>query len=272
MISYIINLTAQKATSLPASNGYFLFSMLCSLTRATPLDGVFHPNEEKPGKSVSVGFIKKDPLKNFAADDLPFSPGEEAYFRVSFVDDVDGGRFAELFGKRLGNTVRVGKAIFSLSRLFLPGEHALSLAMTAEQIKSGFMSAGTGVRFVSPTGFKRDGRQIFLPLPELVFGGLLRKWRAFVEPGAWPGAEDVTKRIEIQSYRIQSHALNLKADAERKTDRILRGFTGETEYSFRGLTDAECKAMSALSAFAFFSGAGYKTSQGMGEALPFGRI
>ncbi|MDR0653277.1 MAG: CRISPR system precrRNA processing endoribonuclease RAMP protein Cas6 [Synergistaceae bacterium] len=271
MISYIIKLTAQKTIILPASNGYFLFSMLCNLTRSTPLDGVFHPDGEKHGKSVSVGFIKKDPLKNFAADDLSFSSGEEAYFRVSFVDDADGGRFAELFGKRLGHTVRVEKAIFSLSRLFLPGEHALSLAMTSEQIKSGFTSAEMGFRFVSPAGFKRDGRQIFLPLPELVFGGLLRKWRAFVEPGAWQGAEDAITRIEIQSYRIQSHAVKLKADAERKTDRILRGFTGETEYSLRGITDAGHEAMSALSAFAFFSGVGYKTSQGMGETIPFGR-
>jgi CRISPR-associated endoribonuclease Cas6 len=109
-------------------------------------------------------------------------------------------------------------------------------------------------------------------LPELVFGGLLRKWRALVEPEAWPGAEDVLSRIEIQSYRIQSHAVKLKADAERKTDRILRGFTGETEYSLRGASDAESEAISALSAFAFFSGVGYKTSQGMGEALPFRRL
>jgi CRISPR-associated endoribonuclease Cas6 len=128
-----------------------------------------------------------------------------------------------------------------------------------------------GFRFLSPTGFKRDNRQIFLPLPELVFGSLLRKWRALLEPGAWSGVENALPRIEIQSYRIQSHAVKLKADAGRKSDRILRGFTGETEYSFRALTGTECEALSALSFFAFFAGVGYKTSQGMGEALPFGR-
>ncbi|MDR1510144.1 MAG: CRISPR system precrRNA processing endoribonuclease RAMP protein Cas6 [Synergistaceae bacterium] len=272
MLSYIVKLTAQKAITLPASNGYFLFSALCTLTSATPLDKVFHPDGEKYGKSVSVGFLKKDILENFVTEDRFFPAGEDAYFRVSFIDDADGWQFAELFSKRRGNTIRVEKAIFSLSRLFLPGEHTLSLAATPEHIKSSRASSEAAFRFLSPTGFKRDGRQFFLPLPELVFGGLLRKWRALVEPQAWPGVEDVLARIEIQNYRIRSHAVNLKADAERKTDRILRGFTGETEYSLRGATGAEHEVMSTLSAFAFFSGVGYKTSQGMGETLPFRRL
>ena len=271
MISYIIKLTSQKATTLWASNGYFLFSMFCGLTRSTPLDEVFHPDADKSGKSVSIGFLKKDPHKNFAAEDLSFSPGEAAYVRVSFMDDGDGRRFADLIRRKQGAAVRVEHAIFSFSHIFLPGEHELYLAMTPEQIKSCFVFADIGFRFLSPTGFKRDNRQIFLPLPELVFGGLLRRWRAFVEPDAWPGAENALSRLEIQNYRIQSHAVKLRADTERKTDRILRGFTGETEYSFRGLANAEREAMSALSAFAFFSGVGYKTSQGMGEVAPFGR-
>lgn len=99
----------------------------------------------------------------------------------------------------------------------------------------------------------------------MVFGGLLRKWRLFADPDAWPGLEDTLPRIEIQSYRLETHAVR------SKKDQILRGFCGEAEYSFRSLTDGEREAMSTLVAFAFFAGVGYKTSQGMGEVWTFRR-
>jgi CRISPR-associated endoribonuclease Cas6 len=265
MISYIIKLTAQKATTLPASNGYFLFSMLCGLVRSTPLDDVFHPIDGEPEKSVSLGFLKKDPFKTFIAEDVFFSIDETAYARVSFIDDAEGERFAEFLRGRHGETIRVGKALFSISDVHLPGEHALSLALTPGQLASRFSSFEAGLRFISPTGFKRNNRQFFLPLPELVFGGLLRRWRALVDADAWPGLEHAFAQVAIQNYRLESHSVKLRSD------RVQRGFCGETEYSFHSLADAERDALSVLSAFAFFSGVGYKTSQGMGEVLPFWR-
>jgi CRISPR-associated endoribonuclease Cas6 len=263
--NYIVKLIAQKETILPASNGYLLFSMLCSLVRSTPLDGVFHPGEGESEKSIFIGFLKKDPFKTFAAEDLSFSPGEIGYARVGFVDDAKGGQFAELFQKRQGMTVRLGQALFSLSRVFLPGEHELSLALAPEQLIADAPPFEAGLRFVSPTGFKRNNRQFFLPLPELVFGGLLRKWRLFVDTNAWAELEAVLPQVEIHNYRIESHAVKLK------NDRILRGFCGETEYSFPNLPDDARTTLSALAAFAFFVGVGYKTAQGMGEVLPFWR-
>ncbi|MDR1874004.1 MAG: CRISPR system precrRNA processing endoribonuclease RAMP protein Cas6 [Synergistaceae bacterium] len=265
MHSYILKLTAQKEAALPASNGYFLFSMLCGLVRSTLLDGVFHPGDGESEKGVSIGFLRKEPFRTFVAEDLSFSPGEVAYARVAFVDDADGARFADLFQKRRGKTIRLQHALFSLSDVFRPGEHELALALTPAQIIRERPPSEAGFHFVSPTGFKRNSRQFFLPLPELVFGGLLRKWRLFLDADAWPGLEESLPQVEIHDYRIESHAVQLK------NDRILRGFCGEVEYSFSSLPDAERAALSALAAFALFVGVGYKTSQGMGETLPFWR-
>ncbi|GHV28347.1 hypothetical protein FACS1894167_05100 [Synergistales bacterium] len=265
MQSYIIMLKAQKATNIPASNGYLLFSMLCGIVRSTPLDSVFHPSEGTE-KGVSLGFLKKDPFKAFTTENLTFSPGEAAYARVAFTCDSDGERFSELLQKWRGKTVRVEHSVFEVFRIFHPGEHKHALALTPEQLISAKPSlSDTGLRFVSPTGFKRNNHQFFLPLPELVFGGLLRKWRALIAPDAWPELETVFPQIEIKNYRAESHAVKLKSD------RILRGFCGETEYSLQNLTDSEHIALSALAMFAFFVGVGYKTSQGMGETLPFWR-
>jgi CRISPR-associated endoribonuclease Cas6 len=261
--SYVIKLEAQQETFLAASNGYFLFSMLCALARSTPLDKVFHPDAKESEKSISIGFLKKDPFKTFVAKEMKFSNGESVYARVAFVDDTSAYRFAELFQKHRNKTVRLGQASFSLSRVFLPGEHELSLSLNPAQLTLGGLSVG--MRFLTPTGFKRNERQIFLPLPELVFGGLLRRWRLLVESEAWLNLEAILPQIEIHNYRVESHAVQLKSD------RTLRGFCGETEYSFRNVTESEQRALSTLAFFAFFSGVGYKTSQGMGEVLPFWR-
>ncbi|GHV37304.1 hypothetical protein FACS1894187_13690 [Synergistales bacterium] len=267
MLSYVIKFTAQKEAVLPASNGYLLFSMLCELARTTPLNDVFHPNGSESAKPVSLGFLKKDLCKIFSAEDLCFMSDEAGYARISFIHDANGEQFAKLLQKRQGKTVRVGHAIFSLSHVFLPGEHEQSLALAPERLTltPNFSPSETGLHFVSPTGFKRNNRQFFLPLPELVFGSLLRKWRILVNPDAWPEIETVFSEVEIQSYRTESHAVKLK------NDRIQRGFCGKTEYSFRNLTEPQRSALSALATFAFFSGIGYKTSQGMGEVLPFWR-
>jgi CRISPR-associated endoribonuclease Cas6 len=265
MRSYVIKFEAQKEAVIPASNGYLMFSMYCGLVRSTPLGCAFHPGDEESGKGVTVGFMKKDPFSRFSAEDMVFSTGDSAYARITFMDDEIGRQFAEFIQKRQGKTIRVEKALFNLSHIFLPGEHELAIALTPAQLPPQYQIPVAGLRFVSPAGFKRNNRQFFLPLPELVFGGLLRKWRLHVEPDAWLGLETALPQIEIQNYRLESHAVQLRSD------RIIRGFCGETEYSFRGFSESEQQALSALAAFSFFSGVGYKTSQGMGEVFPFWR-
>jgi CRISPR-associated endoribonuclease Cas6 len=198
----------------------------------------------------------------FAAEDLRFVAGETCYTRVSFIDDADGEQFAELLSRKREKTVRIGKALLSLSRVFAPGEHQLSLSIAPGQA-IGIPSSSVGFRFMSPTGFKRENRQFFLPLPDLVFGSLLRKYRLLVDSYASPELEGIFPLIEIHSYRIASHAAKLK------NDRILRGFCGEMAYSFQNLPDAESETLSMLATFGFFTGVGYKTTQGMGEVLPF---
>ncbi|MDR2137305.1 MAG: CRISPR system precrRNA processing endoribonuclease RAMP protein Cas6 [Synergistaceae bacterium] len=262
MQSYVLEFAAQEETTLPASNGYLLFSMFCTMVRSGPLDEVFHSGEGNFYKSVSIGFLKKNPLAKFTTEDLRFVPGETCYTRVSFVDDTDGNQFAELLSQKRKKTVRVGKTLLSLSRFFAPGEHQLSLSLLPGQV-IGIPSSSMGFRFLSPTGFKKDDRQFFLPLPELVFGSLLRKYRLLVDPDFCPALEAIFPQVEIHSYHLASHASKLRSN------RILRGFCGETAYSFQNLSDTESAILSMLATFGFFTGVGYKTTQGMGEVVPF---
>lgn len=268
MRSYVMKFSAMQDATVPGSNGYLLFSALCQLVRGTPLDDVFHPTGRDGKKSFALSFLRHQSGFSDNApggEDLIFGKGESGYSRIAFMRDTDGEKFAALLFAHEGTTLRLGRSLFRLEKILRPGEHELALALDPEQLIPVSPASEMGFRFVSPTGFKRDGRQFFLPLPELIFGDLLRKWRLFIAPQAWPNLENTWDNIEIQRYRMESRAARLRAD------RILRGFCGEIEYVFPTLSPEDQTGLCALAGLAFFTGVGYKTTQGLGEVWPFWR-
>lgn len=264
MRSYILQLRARDETILPASNGYLLFSLICALARGSALDSVLHPDAQEGEKVVSIGMVRPQGQSAFGTEDLHFVRGATARARVSFIRDTDGDRFESLLRPRQGTTVRLGTSLFILESLLVPGEDELALSLSSTQLIPSTPPDSVGLHFVSPAGFKRDGRQFFLPLPELIFGGLLRRWRFFFGTEEWTGFEESLPHIELRNYRVESRAVRLKQD------RILRGFCGEAEFALPGKIDSKA-TLSALAGLAFFTGVGYKTAQGMGEVWPFWR-
>jgi CRISPR-associated endoribonuclease Cas6 len=267
MKSFIVLLTAEAECVLPSSNGYLVFSMLCSLAAATSLDKVFHSEDETEKKSFSASFLRgasNADISDFGHD-LLFRKGEYAVLRVSFVFDDEADVFADVILRGMRETVRLGSALFKLESLLAPGQHPLALSIPLGEADAIAYGGAISFGFVSPTGFKREGKQFFLPLPELVFGDLLRKYRRFAGEPASPDIDSDTlaARFELTRYNIRSHAAKLRKD------RIIRGFCGDTEYSARKLSQSERKLASSLASLAFFTGIGYKTTQGMGEVLPF---
>ena len=101
-----------------------------------------------------------------------------------------------------------------------------------------------------------------LPLPEIVYHGLLQKWRAWVSEFEWPGVEESFPSIRLEKFAIKSQPVRLKKDT------VFRGAVGYCEYSFRHLKEDVRAAVAALSMFSFFAGVGYKTAQGMGQVFP----
>lgn len=132
-------------------------------------------------------------------------------------------------------------------------------------------------RFRSATGFRRDGMTFPLPLPELVFGSLERQWRDLTGIQTRMIIDDFMRyMVVVGQHDIQTHALKFKKGT------VQVGFTGDV--SFRAMkrnaklekNDPELHAelqafyapcvdfLSAVSGFAFYSGVGIKTTQGMG--------
>ena len=110
------------------------------------------------------------------------------------------------------------------------------------------------LQFLSPTSFKQaQGIQPF-PLPELVFGSLLRRWNVFAPVELqFPAVE---WKGFTAAYELKTHALKMKGGAEI-------GSCGWVRYEF----PVELAAIATVLAhFACFAGVGRKTAMGMGQA------
>jgi CRISPR-associated endoribonuclease Cas6 len=109
------------------------------------------------------------------------------------------------------------------------------------------------LQFLSPTSFKQAQVIQPFPLPELVFGNLLRRWNAFAPVALqfpvveWKGL--------TSAYELKTYALKMKGGAEIGTQ-------GYVRYEF----PAEQAAIATVLAhFACFAGVGRKTAMGMGQ-------
>jgi len=110
------------------------------------------------------------------------------------------------------------------------------------------------LQFLSPTSFKQSQVIQPFPLPELVFGSLLRRWNAFAPVELqfplveWQG--------RVSAYDLKTQTLKLKGGAEI-------GTTGWVRYEFPKPEQAAIATV--LSHFACFAGVGRKTGMGMGQ-------
>lgn len=267
MRSYIVILTATRNTVIQEANGYHVFAMLCSLVKGTKADSVFHSGGSSGKKSVAITFLRpiSESVRSDDAREIQLRSGEQVFSRISFLFDNEGTDFADIMSSRTGQTLRLASSSFILQKILTPGEHPLAVELDPLKEDNFAPYETAGFNFASPTGFKRSGKQFFLPAPELIFGDLLRKRMMLSPKTAIADPELLLPYIELLRYDIKSRAARLRED------RTIRGFCGEVEFSFTHFQPRERLFLSSLAAIAFFSGVGYKTTQGLGETIPFWR-
>jgi len=182
--------------------------------------------------------------------------GDNFYFRVGLLD----GSLMEplLVGMEKWGTqpLILGQFAFALRSIYtLPGTHRLAgsadyrlLANTPQTLTD------IELNFLSPTSFKQSRSIQPFPLPELVFGSLLRRWNAFApEELNFPAVE---WEGLVSAYELKTYALKMEGGSEIGTQ-------GWVRYRFPNAEQA--KLATVLAHFAFFSGVGRKTSMGMGQ-------
>lgn len=146
-----------------------------------------------------------------------------------------------------------------------PEEQAWAAASSYQQIFGQHMlhpqpPRRVQLQLASPTAFRSSGRTQPLPLPEFLFGSLLDRWNAFA-PTAMP---DELRRfsaecLNISRYQLRSVAVPVKESGLRI------GAVGTVSYTTQNYDRYWMSLISALAAFAQFSGVGAGVSMGFGQ-------
>jgi CRISPR-associated endoribonuclease Cas6 len=117
------------------------------------------------------------------------------------------------------------------------------------------------LRFSSPVTFRRKGMNMPLPLPELVFGGLLEQWNA-AAPLALP---DEARRYAEECLAVSRYDLRTVA-GPTSGGALQIGAVGRCTYVATNRDRYWLACITTLARLAFYSGVGAGTTRGFGQA------
>ena len=185
--------------------------------------------------------------------------------------------------------MQLGKQLFLLEEVMITNDESTgrtgftSLADLVAQARETRLArdATLTLDFHSLTAFSRGNHKtgygshaVMLPLPQLVFQNLARRWTD-IAPSELAGA---VKLDRLEDYLQQDGVIivdyDLKAHHVHFTTHQQRGFRGSCTYQLRGSdepTDETApltrrQQIYLLAQLAFYSGVGYKTAMGLGQA------
>ena len=208
-------------------------------------------------------------------------PGQTYWLRITMLDGTLFSSFAQfLIAKSRALVVRIGEARFELSRLVStpePDATGRSWVAYASFEELHVLRAAQKLyafEFATPTAFsmgqKPWGKLLKLfPEPAYVFEGLARQWEAFAPAHVRLEASGLSPRaiaawceeqVIVARYTLESSYMPSSKFGQA-------GFQGKIVYEVKGIpTAAEAQWLTVLARFALFSGIGYKTTIGMGQA------
>jgi CRISPR-associated endoribonuclease Cas6 len=208
--------------------------------------------------------------------------GEEVKVRFTFLDDSLYPLLARYFLSTPDLSLELVRTELTVARILSTPQSGEEWAGCAsfEDIyaNASDVEKQFSFQFATPTFFKRGGGPAYpdlivpLPLPDLVFGSLLRNWNQFSSSSFMEASlvkEICSHHLEMTHHRITSQLARLVFPRDDGTYRTTTfpGFVGSCSLRLVELHDQSIiKTLNALADFAFFAGVGAKTTMGFGVA------
>jgi CRISPR-associated endoribonuclease Cas6 len=267
LASLVFQLNPSREATLPKTNGHKVHGAFLDLMGQLDRDLADRLHADEPAKPFTVSALRGGTQQG---KEVAVAPRDSCSVRVT---SLDARLSAELLGGDLpGRTLRIGAATFTISAVCsTAGKHEWARRDSFETLARRFAnsesdsSSALNVAFESPTTFKRGNRSLPLPVPALVFGGVVQKWRRHAPPSlrdvfdGWT-LDGGTAPVLLKRHTLRTHML-LFGENRQQT-----GFSGETTFQLpRSADDRFRGLLQLLGAFAFYAGVGYRTPWGMGQ-------
>lgn len=264
LTSLVLTLTSPAQAALPQNLGRASHALFLRLAReySPDLSTQLHDAEGVKPFTCSnlVGGRRQGTSRLIAPDDrlwLRWTGLDDAVSQV--LDGVEDKPPAEV--ELDGIRFRVADATTDAGRHPWAGRATYADLVQRHLMQKGHPSRRITLGFVSPTTFRSGGLNLPLPIPALVFGGLLERWGAFAPTRLSPDARRYAEEmVALSRYSLRTRVLPFKEGA------LQVGFVGEA--TFLAMNDDRywVGVLNLLADYAFFAGIGYQTTVGMGQA------
>ncbi len=184
--------------------------------------------------------------------------------RLTLLDDA---LFAPIVGGILQAqdvALRIGDSHIRITRIAThPDAHHLAGFATYEQIsREAGPCSRIAMRFVSPTVFRSQGRDVLWPDPRLVWQSWVRAWNTHCDPELSVDEEyllaEAIPSVLVTSQQVTSRRF-------RVAEGVLSGFIGAVQFDLKRLKPDDRRLLSRLAEYAFYCGTGRKTTMGLGQ-------
>jgi CRISPR-associated endoribonuclease Cas6 len=166
------------------------------------------------------------------------------------------------------STIRIQNAELRITGATVdPDEHEWADHTTYEQLAATRLladqrpSSRTALRFYAPTSFKWGQQTIPVPLPDLVYGGLVDKWNVWSNVAV---SEEMRRfaveGVGMSRYQLETHAVRGRGKS------LQIGFMGVCQFTALDKDRYWVSILQMLTDYAFYAGIGYQTTRGMGQA------
>lgn len=268
LLSWVISLQPTEPTAVPANLGRAAHAwFLDQVARADPaLSDALHAGTGLRPFTVSnllgtgrrwQGETALSPERTYALRVTSFSPALSSLLRERVLSDAP-------------ETVSLGPATLRVTGSATdPSEHPWAGEETFEGLVQRHTLAAQPPRrvtlqFASPTLFRSEDKDVPLPLPGLVFGGLLDRWNAFAPLQVHPEVRRYAEEcLAVSRYRLETALVRFGEHGERG---VMSGCLGRCTYALLVRDRYWMGLIHLLAAFALYAGVGRRATMGLGQA------
>ena len=176
--------------------------------------------------------------------------------RLSVVAPELFSRFWERWERRGGIPLKLGKRF--LEPISISSDGPWCGKATWKELRDLEPRKEVELVFATPTAFKAGDLDLPLPVPRLVFGGLLRKWNTFSPYPLGVSPQELERKVALAEVHIRTRFFY---DGRSH----IVGFVGRARFRvLRGASIELLRAVNTLAQFSFYAGVGRKTTHGMG--------
>lgn len=278
LTSLILQLKSPAEARLPSSLGRAGQSLLLRLIQSRDpalAEALHRPGNLRPYTASNLVLGRRT-----GRGSLQVQAGQEGWLRFTGLTAAVSAHLQALAQEPPESVELDGQPLVVTGATLDPGVHPWANAISYQELAAPYLLGGAErmpgrirLEFASPTTFRSEGRYLPLPLPELVFGGLLDRWQSFAPIALHPE----TRRFAAEAVALSQYRLRTRSAPFTKQQReagpgpearhlpVIIGFTGQASFAILNKDRYWVNLLHLLAAFAFYSGVGYQTAAGLGQ-------